>query len=324
MRLAELAQVIGARLIGDGDVYVVRVAHVEVAGPDAVALVEHAHDRAAARLTAAAAVIVDEDFAADSAHELPCAVLAVPGVPRALRLAIAALHPRERPRPGIHAGAVVEDGATVAPSASIAAGAVVLAGAVIGGDSVVMAGAVVMGGVRIGAQVVIGPGAVIGGAPYSFDDDGATIDAAYGVVVGDGCVIGANACIDAGLVRDTTLGQRCHVDNLVQVGHDVVLGDGCALVAQTGLAGFGTFGSGVTFGGQAGTNPHVRVADRVRVGGRAGITNDVTDIGAAVSGMPAIPHLAWLKAMAKLKTLSELERRVRRLEHAPTPHRGEP
>jgi len=320
MKLGALATLCDARLLGDGDVDVTHVAAVADASAGAVAFIGHAHDRQAAHTTGASAVIADVDFAAEHAHELPCAVLVADAPSRALRLAIAALHPRPAPT-GRHESAVVASDAVVAADVVIAAGCVLEGGVVVGSGCVLDPGVILRRGVRLGARVRIGPGSVLGDDGFVFDDDGAPIPGVAGVVVGDDCWIGANVCIDRGLLRDTRLGARCRIDNLVQIGHDVVLGDDVVVVAQTGIAGHVTVGDGCTLAGQSGVNPHVRIAAGVRVGGQAGVTHDVVDAGAVLSGTPAFAHHAWLKAMARLKRLDDVERRLRALERDHTsPH----
>jgi UDP-3-O-[3-hydroxymyristoyl] glucosamine N-acyltransferase len=316
MRLRELAQAIDARLIGD-DVEITGVGRVDDAGPACLGFVAHAHERAAAFTSRAGALLVDVDFAADHADALPCPVLAADEPGRALGRALALLHPRPCPTPGIHPRAVVAETAAIAPSASIGPGVVVEAGAVVGPDCVLHANVVVRAGVRLGARVTVGPGTVLGDEGFvtaAIGERNEVVPHAGGVAVDDDADIGANACIDRGLLGDTTIGARCRIDNLVQIAHDVVLGRDVVVVAQTGIAGFARIGDGVVLAGQTGVNPHVRIAPRVRVGGQAGITHDIVDEGAAVSGTPARPHRDWLQSMARLYRLDALARRVGALE----------
>jgi UDP-3-O-[3-hydroxymyristoyl] glucosamine N-acyltransferase len=320
MRLADLAAALPVRLIGDGDVDVLAVRTVFDAGPTDVAFVAHARERAAARTCRAAAILVDAGFAADHADALPCAVLAADEPGEALGRALAVLHPRPAPVPGVHPTAVVDASARLGADVVIGAHVVIEADVVVGDRCVLGPHVVLRRGVRLGAGVVVGPGSVIGDDGFvtvAVGPQNRVVPHAGGVVVGDDVDIGAHVCIDRGLLSDTRVGDGCRLDNLVQVAHDVVLGRDVVVVAQVGIAGFARIGDGAVLAGQAGVNPHVRIAPRVRVGGQAGVTNDVDTAGAAVAGTPAIPHLTWLRAMASLATLPALTRRVRALE--PTP-----
>lgn len=298
-----LAQLTGARLIGDADIEVVGVCTVVGAGPRDLAFVGHAHDRHQARLTQAAAVIVDEDFAADFAHELPCAVLCAPDTSLLLARCIDALHPLPACVVGIHDSAVIAASAVIGVDVNIAAGVVVGAGCVVSDGCVVGENVVLKPGVKLGKNVRVGPGCVLGDDGFVFASDGRPVRHLGSVVVDDDVWFGANVCVDRGLLRDTRIGARSKIDNLVQIAHDVVIGKDVVVAAFVGIAGYATIGDGASIAGQAGVNPHVVIAPRVRVGGQSGVTNDVDVHGAAVSGTPAFAHRDWLKAMARLRRL---------------------
>lgn len=337
MKLAALAHALGARLLGDGDLEVTRVRDVFDAGEGDLGFAATPDELRACLDTRATALLVPESFAAERAHELPCAVLCAEPVSRALGRAIDALYPAPPLPRGVDPRAVVHAGARLGRDVAIGPGAVVgratLGDGVIVGplsfiaDDVVIGprtqvgpGALLLAGVRVGADALIGPGAVLGDEGFVFapEDQGGRkenvpVRHVGGVLVEDGACIGANSCVDRGALRDTRVGAHTRIDNLVQVGHDVQVGADAVLVAQVGIAGWSTVGDGAVLAGQAGVKERTRVGAGARVGGQAGVVQDVAD-GAAVAGTPAIPHVAWLKAMARLKGLDALERRVRALE----------
>lgn len=349
MRLGDLAAQLGARLLGDPLIEVRRMCAVDEAGPDDLAFADAPTERRAALCTRAAAVLVGEDFAADHAHELPCASLVVDSPGRGLADAIRLLHPPPARPIGVHPRAVVHPLARLAADVAVGplavvgkavldAGVIVGPLAVISDDvevgagSVVGPGAVLMSGTRVGVGVTVGPGAVVGDEGFvhaPLADEAArniAVPHVAGVVLEDGAAVGANACVDRGVLRHTRVGARALVDNLVQVGHDVVIGEDAVIVAQVGIAGHARVGAAAVLAGQAGVGDHQVVGAGARVGGQAGVTRDVAP-GAAVSGTPAIPHMQWLRAMARLKDLDQLERRLGVLEQhlalAPR-HRGDP
>lgn len=337
MKLSELAARTGARLIGDGDAEVYSVGSVERARGDQITIALSANERRAIGLTAAGAVIVDEAFVADRAHEFDCAFFAAASPALVLRQVIDLLHPPEpqRAQPfaaDVHPSAVVDcvfgqntvvgrnavvGRAHVGLGVAIGDGCVVGDDVVIGAFTVLHAGVVLQPGVKIGNSCVIGPGSVVGDEGFVFVPDGAgnvPVRHLASVVLEDEVHLGANVCVDRGFLRDTRIGARSRIDNLVQIAHDVVIGQDCVITAQVGIAGYATLDDGVVVAGQAGIGPHVHIAARVRVGGQAGVSHDINDVGAAVSGTPAFAHLDWLKAMARVKSLSALEARVRALE----------
>ena len=303
MQLGALAAAIGARLLGDADVEVVRVCAIEDAHAGDLAFVDHAHARRAAFRTNASAVVVDETFAANHAHELDCAVLCGDDVSLLLLRAIQALHPRAVQNRHVHPTAVLAASATVATNATIGAGVVIEDDVVVGAGCVLGPMVVVRRGVRLGERVRVGPGCVLGDDGFVFASDGTPMPHIASVVVENDVWLGANVCVDRGLLRDTRIGARSRIDNLVQIAHDVVVGCDVVVAALVGIAGHATIGDGASIAGQAGIGPHVRLAPRVRVGGQAGVTTDVVDEGAAVSGTPAFPHRDWLKTTARSRRL---------------------
>ncbi|MCC7070692.1 MAG: UDP-3-O-(3-hydroxymyristoyl)glucosamine N-acyltransferase [Deltaproteobacteria bacterium] len=346
MKLAELARVVGARLLGDGELEVTRVRAVQDAGAGDLGFADAPAELRAARSTNASALLLPEGFAAEHAHELPCTVLVSAQPARALAAAIEALYPAPPAPRGVDPSAVVHAGARLGIDVAIGPGAVVgkavlgdrvqigaLAfvadGVIIGARTRIGPGALLLEGVRVGADALVGPGAVLGDDGFVFapdDDEGrrANVPVRHvgGVLIDDGVALGANTCVDRGLLRDTHIGARARIDNLVQLGHDVEVGDDAVLVAQVGVAGYATIGPAAVVAGQAGVKERRRVGARARVGGQAGVVHDVPD-GAAVAGTPTMPHLTWLRAMARLKDLDQLERRVRALEARLAAPRGE-
>ena len=303
MKLGVLAELTGARLIGAADVEVVSVCAVVGAGPSDLAFVGHAHDRHEARITQAAALLVDEEFAANCAHELPCPVLCAADSSVVLARCIDALHPLPQRFVGIHDRAVIASSAVIGVDVDIGAGVVIGEGCVIGDGCVIGENAVLKHGVRLGKRVRVGPGCVFGDDGFVFASDGRPVRHVGCVVVDDDVWFGANVCVDRGLLRNTFVGARSKIDNLVQVAHDVVIGEDVVIAAFVGIAGHATVGAGASIAGQAGVNPHVIIAPRVRVGGQAGVTHDIDVDGAAVSGTPAFAHRDWLKAMARMRRL---------------------
>jgi UDP-3-O-[3-hydroxymyristoyl] glucosamine N-acyltransferase len=180
------------------------------------------------------------------ARSLPCPVLVadVPSV--ALRLAIEALHPIPTEPRGRHPSAVVAVSALIGSDVVLGAGVVIEDDVVVGDGCVVGPNVVLRHGVCLGLRVRVGPGTVIGDDGFVFDDDGVPLRPVASVVIGDDVWLGANVSVDRGLLRDTRIGARGRIDNLVQVGHDVVIGANVVIVAQVGIAGWVTIGDGVT------------------------------------------------------------------------------
>ena len=333
MKLGDLARRVDAKLVGDPDVDVVAVRAVDEAGPGEIAFASHPKDLRRAAKTRGSALLVPVAFAAERAHEMPCAVLGAANPALALQRAVDVLHPQlDRPA-RVDPRAAVDPAAKVEPRVAIGAFAVVgrafvgqgavvgpLAhvgdGCVIGADARIGPGAIVLDGVEIGPRCVVGPGAVVGGTGFVYAPDGGKnvrVRHVGGASLEADVDIGANASVDAGLLRTTRVGRGTKVDALVQIGHDVSVGEDAVVVAHGAIGGHARIGDRAVLAGRVAVKDHVSIGDDARIGGGSGVTRDVGDGGAA-TGYPAIPHARWLKAMALVARLDELEARVRALE----------
>ncbi|MBV9786002.1 MAG: UDP-3-O-(3-hydroxymyristoyl)glucosamine N-acyltransferase [Acidisphaera sp.] len=303
-----------ARLIGG-------VAPLQLAGPDQLSFLDNRRYAAALEATRAGAVIVHPDMRPRVPEGSAAIVTRDPyaGWARAAAL----FHPPPPPRPGVHATAMVEDGAEIDPSAEIGPMAVIGAGASIGPGCRIGAAAVIGAGVvlgpdcRIGAQagvshallgarVYVYPGARIGQEGFGFattEQGFLSVPQLGRVILEDDVEVGANSTIDRGSAHDTVIGAGSRLDNLVQIGHNVRLGRGCVVVAQAGISGSTVLEDQVVVAGQAGLIGHLRIGRRARIGAQAGVMSDVPE-GAEWVGSPAGPVREFFRQVALLRRLA--------------------
>ncbi len=334
MRASEIAALVDGRWEGRDDPELTGVAPLDRAAPADLSLL--AHPRYAVYLphTRAGAVLVHESLADRLAADAPAIV--VRDVHRALAQLLPALYPEPRSVPGIHASAVIAPDARLGGDVAIGPHAVVGAGAVLGartriganavvGDACVLDDDVVLHphvtlyrGVRIGARTIVHSGTRLGVDGFGYAWDGTAhrkVPQVGGCVIGADVEIGANVTIDRGSIGATEIGDGVKIDNLVHLGHNVRVGPHSIIVAQVGIAGSTTLGSGVTLGGQAGIGGHVTIGDRATVAAQAGVFGDL-DGGLTYSGYPARPHREALRAQAAAFRLPKLVERIRALERA--------
>lgn len=105
--------------------------------------------------------------------------------------------------------------------------------------------AVIYPNVTIGEGVYIGPLCIIGAPPENLKT---WPDAGKGVYIGDGARLTGGVTIDAGVERQTWIGERAFIMKGVHVGHDSILGKDCVLAAHCSLAGYVVLGDGCYLG----------------------------------------------------------------------------
>ncbi|HLI95664.1 MAG TPA: UDP-3-O-(3-hydroxymyristoyl)glucosamine N-acyltransferase [Candidatus Baltobacteraceae bacterium] len=331
--LAQLAQRVGGRTIGESSIPIARIAAIDEAGADALTFATTPAYLQAALQSHAGAVLADEALLAELGDPRK-PVIAVQSARVAL---MQLLRVFDRPRkrgPFVHPSASVDPSAQVGVDAYIGANAVIGARSRIGDRSVIDAGAYVgedvtigcdallypragvMDACAIGDRVIVHPGAVIGsdGFGYVFVDGRfERIPQVGNVVLGDDVEIGANTCIDRAQTASTQIGNGTKIDNLCQIGHNCRIGEHTGMAAQAGLAGSTIVGDYVLVGGQAGFKGHITIGSRVKIAAGAKVWGDVAD-DAFVSGTPARPHQEDLRREVMVRGLPKLLARVDALE----------
>jgi UDP-3-O-[3-hydroxymyristoyl] glucosamine N-acyltransferase len=323
-----VADLVGGRLSGSGEVLLRRVRSLERAEADALAMCTGARHAAALAASHAGAVLLPESLAA---HPGPANRIIVDDPARAMVLATRALHPEPAVAPGIHASVTLGRDTRIGSDPAIAAHAVIGAGVTIGdrcriGPQVVIEDGVTIGddvrldarvtlyeGTRLGHRVRCKAGAVIGGPGFGFLSEAeghARIPQVGGCVLDDDVEVGSSTCIDRGSLDDTVVGRGTKIDNVVHIAHNVHIGRDCLIMACVGIAGSCRIGDRVILAGQAGLIDHIDLGDDVKVGAKSAVFGNYAS-GAAISGYPAKPHREFLRGVAALYRLaprvSELE-----------------
>jgi len=334
IRLRDLAEELGGRVIGDDEIRVVGVETLDRATPSHISFYTNPRYKKAFLATRAGAVIVAERHAKGEVPEGP-SLLVVDEPYLAFAKVSTRFHQPPRYEPGIDPRAAIDEGAEVDPTATvfpfayvgrgvkvgkravIHAHCAILDGATIGADCTLYPGVVVREACVLGDRTIVQPGAVIGADGFGFAFDPKRmqhlkVPQIGRVRIASDVEIGANTCIDRGTLGDTTVGQGAKIDDLVMIGHNVEVGPLCLFAGQTGIAGSTKVGAGVMTGGQTGIIGHLRIGDRARLAARSVVYTDVED-GASIGGHPAIDQKRWLRESAAVHQLPELLKEVRSL-----------
>jgi UDP-3-O-[3-hydroxymyristoyl] glucosamine N-acyltransferase len=322
----QLAEALGARVQGSGDVWIEGLASIGSASPGDLVFVEDEKLLARALQSGAAAVLAGE-FAAGASGK-PLLICRYPKLAfaRASRL----LRNHDSEESGVHASAVVHPSARLAAGVTVEAHAVIAEAVEIGERTKIGAGCVIGRGVKIGSHCEIYPhvtiyagatladrvtvhaGAVLGsdGFGYVRDTQGGRYEKFPQVgrlAIEDDVEIGANTTIDRGALDETRIGRGSKIDNLVHIGHNCRLGENVVIAAQTGLSGSIVIESNVVLGGQVGVGEHARIEEGVMLGGQGGVLPNkvLRGKGAAFWGTPAQPVRQYLKQLAVLARLGK-------------------
>ncbi len=119
------------------------------------------------------------------------------------------------------------------------------------------------------------------------------------VMIGNRVWIGANTTIDRGAGPDTTIGDGCMIDNLVQIGHNVKIGKFVVIVAQVGISGSTEIGDYALLAGQVGIAGHLKIGRGARIAAQSGVIRDV-EAGSEIMGYPAMPLKDFFRQVATL------------------------
>ena len=340
MRLADLAEQLGAQLHGNGDADVTGVRGIEEAGPGEITFVANPKYASLARTTQAAAVLVQPNF-----PEIATPTLRLANPYFAFAQALGIFYQPPHYAPGIHPTAVIDPTATLGANAHIGAYAVIgpdvhigdhatilshvvlYAGVTVGHHFFAHAHAVVREGCVLGDHVTLENGVIIGSDGFGFAKDNAglwqKIPQSGPVRIGNHVDVQANACIDRATVGSTEIADGAKIDNLVQIGHGSRVGKNTLVCAQAGLAGSSVVGANAILAGQAGVAGHCTLGDGVILTAQSGVSHDVP-AGKMLSGSPAFDNRTWLRAVTVFQRLPEMLRRISNLEKAAIAHSAAP
>lgn len=145
--------------------------------------------------------------------------------------------------------------------------------------------------VKIGKRCHISSGAVIGadGHGYYLDENKRykKIRHIGGVTIGDDVDIGANSCVDRGVLDDTVIGNNTKIDNLVQVAHSAKIGTNCMLTAGSIMAGSSVLGDNCWISPGAVIKNGVCLKNEVQVGMNSVVYRTINKSNICLVGDPA-------------------------------------
>jgi len=329
LKISELAEKLGAELIGSGDNTVKGVGAVADASKGQVTFLTDKKHQSSLKDTKAVAVITAEKI---EGIKLP--QLVVKDVKERLIQALGIFAPSLTVIPqGIDAAAKIARDTQIADTARIGPYVTIEKNAVIGANTIISAGShvgenseiesncrigknvVIYHNCRIGKNVSVQANTTIGSTGFGYTQFGKKlrlIPHNGGVIIRDDVEIGANCSIDRAKFGNTIIGEGTKIDNLVQIAHNVTIGKNCLIVAQVGIAGSSCLGDNVVLGGQVGIADHVEIGANTQIAAQSGLSQNAGP-NRKLFGSPAFDIKEALKIIFLSKKLPKLNRQVKQL-----------
>jgi UDP-3-O-[3-hydroxymyristoyl] glucosamine N-acyltransferase len=324
--LREIADLLGAKVIGNPDVVITGIAGIKEAKEGDITFVSNPKYLHFIDQTKASAVIASQEL-----KNSPKPILKTDNPSLAFAKVASLFNPPKKAiNEGVHSSVilgkdvklgqdvaigpyvVIEDGVKIGDRCTIYSGTYIGYDTSIGNDCLIYSNVSIREKTSIGDRVIVHNGTVIGSDGFGYDTREGVhhkIPQVGCVVVEDDVEIGANVTIDRARFDKTIVGKGTKIDNLVHIAHNVTTGKNCIIVAQVGISGSTTLGDSVTLAGQAGLAGHLTVGDNVIVGAQAGVTKSIPS-NTFVSGYPAKPHKEATKINAYIQRLPELNEAV--------------
>lgn len=312
LTLAQLAEKIGATVVGDSAAIVSSAHTLEEAQPGQVSFLSNPKYEKLLTTTRATAVIVGSNINAPGVN-----LLKAKDPYYAFMQAVVILHGhRNHPHAGIHPQATVD------PTASIGHGTILYPGvyigprASVGRDCILYPNSVVYDDCILGDRVILQAGAVIGQDGFGYSTHAGVhhkIPQVGIVILEDDVEVGANTAIQRATIGSTIIGKGTKLSDLIGIGHAAKVGPHGLVVSLVGIAGSTKIGHHVTIGGQAGIVGHIDIGNNVTIAAQSGVINDVDD-KSVMMGSPATPAPHGRKVLTLTAMLPEMMERIRQLE----------
>ncbi len=329
--LTEIAQHIGAQVVGDGQVTVSSIATLDTARSGQISFLSNPKYRHQLETCQADAVIMREQDLGD--YQGNALLMTNPYVGYAKMAQL--LDTTPAPAQGIAESAVIDPTAIIGADVAVGANTVIESGVEISNGCQIGAGCFIGKNSKLGANtklwanvsvyhdVIIGQrcvfqsATVIGSDGFGYAPDNGRwlkIPQTGGVTIGNDTEVGACTSIDRGALDNTIIGNNVIIDNQVQIAHNDIIGDNCAIAGGSVIAGSTTIGKNCIIGGACAISGHLNISDGVTITGMTMVIKDINDPGVYSSGMPSQTNREWRRNAARYRQLDELAKRLKKLE----------
>lgn len=329
--IAEIAGLLNAEFIGDGEHQVTAIAPLDKALNNELSFLSDKKYAADLITSQAGCILLSEE--AKETCQLNCIILKDPylGFAKVAQL----LDPTPIPIASVHKSAQIGDNVTLGNNISIAAccvleddciieDGVILApnvvigrGSVIGKNTRLYANVTIYHDVVIGESCIFHGGVVIGSDGFGYaNENGAwvKIPQTGKVIIGNDVEIGANSCVDRGALNNTIISDGVKLDNLCHIAHNVEVGKSVAMAACSGIAGSTKVGDFCTFSGRTMILGHLTIAAKSHITVGSLINRSIEKAGAYSSGTGMQDNKSWRKSVVRFQQLDSMAKQIKNLE----------
>lgn len=192
---------------------------------------------------------------------------------------------------GVSPSAKVHSSAELSEKVYVGDNSVIGENCEIGDYTIIDANVTLYKGVKIGANCRIASGTVIGadGFGYFLDENKRYKKILHlgGVTIGNNVEIGANCCVDRGVLDDTIIENNVKTDNMVQIAHNNQIGENSVIAAGAILAGSVKIGTSCWIAPGAVIRNGVILKDEVQVGMNSVVYRSYSESNVCLVGDPA-------------------------------------
>ena len=327
-KLDEIAELINAEVMGEGDIEIISVGSLNSAGKGCLTFLTGTNLEAAEPAVSRGAVVICKK----GLKLKPSLQVEDPyfGFIQAMGI----VNPGLRPSPGIDPTAKIAPTAKLGNDIYIGPFCQIGENTVIGDEAVIQAYSFMgrdveigqnswlkprvslLEGTVVGRRVIIHSGAVLGSDGFGYHQTGrgiVKIPQVGRVVVEDDVEIGANTTIDRAMLDETRIGAGTKIDNLVQIAHNVIIGKNCLIASQVGISGSTKVGNNVLMAGQVGIADHVNIGNKVTILAKSGISGNIPD-NQVVLWIPAMEVSRAKRMIAAVRMLPDFIKKINKLE----------
>jgi UDP-3-O-[3-hydroxymyristoyl] glucosamine N-acyltransferase len=298
VKLAELAQIVDGKLIGDNNAIVTGLNELHVVRDGDITFVDHPKYYNKVLNSSATFILINKEVDPPEGksliiHDAPFDAF------NKIILTYNGFCSSDIP---VSTTATIGDGTVIQPGAFIGNDVV------IGKNCLIHANASIYDGSVIGDNVIIHSNSVIGADAFYFqkrEDGYKKFHSAGKVIIENNVEIGALCSIDKGVTGDTIIGEGTKMDNHCQVGHDTVIGKHCLIGAFAAIAGVTVIEDEVVIWARVAINKDIVIGKKAIILATSAVDKSIEG-GKAYMGSPAMEVRQYWKYFASLRKVPEL------------------